>query len=154
MGENTDQLQATLGALLAKFEAMEVKMDNLGKQIISTQENVDEIRHRQAATVAPGLSSDTGMTVETGTSSAIHPVPRLANNRPPLLGTPEETLPEAGFHTAPGFPVDLVAPVVREPAQPAVHAQAPPAVRDQAPVRQQDYVPEREREYFVKPPKH
>lgn len=91
MEEKNDQLQATLTALLTKFDAMDLRIENLGKQIESTQESVDEIRHRQAEIgAAPGGCTVTVGAMETGTSSATWQVPRLANARPPLLNTPQE----------------------------------------------------------------
>lgn len=134
-------------------------MTNLGKQIESTQETVNEILHRQAElSAAPGGSTVTGISNQTGTSSTTRPAPRLANMQPPLLATPEE--PPAGVtyltaHTSPVEPVaepvlqqDQVQQVEPVRRRTYVHEQEHPGAN------RREHLPDRDRDYAVKPPKH
>ena len=156
MGENSGTIQARLTALLTKFDAMDLHLTNLGKQIESTQENVDEIRHQQAEICAAGGGSTvTGGAMDAGTSSAPRLAPRLTNDLPPLLKEPDEQPPGTGYITAPASRVEPAA-VTRVHEQEQVQERrrvfAPEQLHVAAP--RQDSGQGRVREYAIKPPKH
>ncbi|XP_044322006.1 uncharacterized protein [Triticum aestivum] len=147
MGENSESIQSTLATLLTKFEAMDLRISNLGKQIEATQENVDAIRHRQAEAGATPTGS--GVT-EQGATSTTLPVPRLANLQPPLLGTPAEHQEGQVFTTAPPLPVEQVPG--RDPP-PETRQQVRPG-REHVPEPRREFAAARDQDSHVKPPKH
>ena len=92
MGENSEQIHARLSELLSRFDSMALEVTNLGKQLVTTQESVDEVRlkqleigrqERRVPAMPPGPDGDQG-----GGSSDTGP-PRLANKGPLLFKTPD-----------------------------------------------------------------
>ena len=53
MDENSEQIQARLGELLSRFDSMALEVSNIGKQLASTQESVDEVRMKQLEAARP-----------------------------------------------------------------------------------------------------
>lgn len=151
MGKILEHLQASLSALLSKFDTMDLRISNLGKQIEATQESVDEIRHHQAEV---GAALACSIVTELGATSTSRQAPRLANLQPPLLEAPEEQVTGPDFMTAPPSPME---PVV---AAAEVREQAPELRRDARPVRehvpgpQREFAPDLDRDYAIKPPKN
>lgn len=140
----------SLAALLTKFDAMELKMDSFGKQLVSTQESVDKIHEKQAMLgAAPATFS---VTQDPTLSSTTRPPARLVNQWQLLLEEPH--LPTGvGFIMAPASPAERVVPEqVQPPAQVIVSARHQEHQSEQHQVR----LPNREHdhEYHAKPPKH
>lgn len=106
MGENTEQMQKAMSDLIARIDAMNTRMGDLGKQLEITQESVDEVRKKQAE-VAPAVAGAGGPR-DPGTSTAAQylGMPRLTNNGQPILSHPPSGAPGASqnFFTTPNSP--------------------------------------------------
>ena len=133
MGENSEQIQTKLGELLSRFDSMALEVSNLGKQLVSTQESVDEVRMKQLEAARPRNTPPPPIPpvpdgARVGNSSSL-PAPRLANNIPPALTTP----------------------VLVRGGEPPGQGDRPPSGSTHL---EYHSVPSAPREFFAKPPKH
>lgn len=97
MGENSELIQARLRDLPSRFDAMALEVTNLGKQLATTQESVDEVRLKQLEAARSDRPPPSIPPLPDGPragSAAANPTPRLANLVPPVLNSPTVQLAE------------------------------------------------------------
>jgi hypothetical protein len=112
MGDTTEKIQATLGTLMDRIDAMSSQLQDLGKQLEITQVSVDEVRKK------PPGSSRLVVQIDARESGPA----LLANKGAPLLPLPTATSGQAATPSSPqGF---VTAP--RSPTHQHTHHAKPP----------------------------
>lgn len=118
-----EKMQATLDEILTRFTATDTSVKTVSEEVTSLRKQVEEfgdemdhIKHRVHDTGKSTPSSSSALHQETAPPPADkgHGVPLLANNHPPLLGTPQQQ--PSGFHTALSSPHE-------QDVRPTLHAQ-------------------------------
>ena len=138
MGENSEQLAQKMEAMLTRFDGMAAELTGLGKQLVTTQESVDEVRQKQKeAEIAKAVAPPPIPPVPKGASSGGDQQPGM----PPEF---QLGMPRLSNGTQPIFPSKTSA------RDPICLDDRPSAATGR---REYHSAPNSPREFFSKPPK-